>query len=147
MNLVRLFLCLIAALVIGVAVIVTANALTLDRAPASLLGDAAFVSALAILLWRNPGISLGSAGSVLGAVVAFIMSSVILAALGGALYFSLSGIGRVLVHVYSIGFYPAGADVPFDFGSLFWAFSMMALCAAGLLLGGLLRWLGQRQES
>lgn len=142
---IKLFFCLIAAMVVGVGVILAANAVT-DNRLLALLGDGAFVTTLGILIWRSPGISLGSTGSVLGAVTAFIVSGILLAGAGGALYFSVPWIGRVLVHIFSIGFYPAGADVPFDLGSLFWAFSMIALCAAGLALGGSLRWLQHRQQ-
>lgn len=143
---IRLFLCLLAAMVVGVGVILAFNAVTDDRSLASLLGDGAFLVTLGVLVWRNPGISLGSAASVVGAVTSFIASSIFLAAVGGALYFSAPWIGRVLVHIFSIGFYPAGADVPFDLGALFWAFSMIALCAAGLALGGWLRWVQRHRE-
>jgi hypothetical protein len=143
--LIKLFFCLIAAMVVGVGVILVAGVITENRSLA-LLGDGAFVATLGILIWRTPDISLGSAGSVLGAVTAFVASGIFLAGVGGVLYFSIPWIGRVLVHIFSIGFYPAGADVPFEFGALFWAFSMIALCAAGLAIGGSLRWLKQRQD-
>lgn len=144
MDLVKLFLCLISAMTAGVGVILGVNALTNDSSLASLAGDLVFVTALGVLIWRGRGIALGSVSSVLGAVIAFIASGIFLAAVGGALYFSAPWIGRILVHIFSIGFYPGGADVPFDLGSLFWAFSMIALCAAGLTLGGSLRWLTER---
>jgi hypothetical protein len=145
MTLSRLFLCLIVALGTGIGVVLVANIVTNDRSVA-LLGDVAFVATLGILIWRSPRISLAAIGSVMGAVTAFIAAGIILAAVGGALYFSVPWIGRVLVHIFSIGFYPAGADVPFDLGALFWALSMIVLCAAGLALGGSLRWLSEPQN-
>lgn len=121
-----------------------ANWLIDDPLTASLSGDATFVAVLAILVWRNSAIPLGSAASVLAAVVAFGVTGIVLADLGGALYFSVPPVGHVLVHVFSIGFYPPGADAPFDMGAMLWALSMLGLCAAGLAVGGGLRGLQHR---
>lgn len=143
MHLIRLYLCSLAALAVAVAVILTVNVIVDDRLAASLLGDAAFISVLGVLTGRNAAIRLGSVGSVLGAIVAFIATGILLADLGGALYFSAPVVGRVLVHTFSIGYYPGGADAPFGLGAMLWALSMLVICGLGLALGGGLQWLQQ----
>jgi hypothetical protein len=140
--LIRLYFCLLAGLAIAVGVILLANVVVGNPLTASLAGDATFVLTLGILIWRNPALPLTSAGSVLAAVVAFIATGIFLADLGGATYFTIPPLGQVLVHVFSIGYYPPGADAPFDMGAMLWALSMLALCAAGLVAGGSLRSLG-----
>jgi hypothetical protein len=143
--LIRLYFCLLMALAAAVTVILAANASTGDRLAASLLGDAVFVSVLGSLIWRNAAMPLGSVGSVLAAVAAFIATGILLADIGGALYFSAPVVGRVLVHIFSIGYYPGGADAPFDLGAMLWALSMLVICALGLAIGAGLRVLRQSQ--
>jgi hypothetical protein len=144
---VRLYFCLLAALLAAVVVILLANVAIGDRLVASLAGDLVFLLALGVLIWRNTAIPLTAAGSVLAAVVAFIATGILLADLGGATYFSFPSLGRVLVHIFSVGYYPSGADVPFDMGAPLWGFSMLALCAVGLALGGVLRTVTDRKHS
>jgi hypothetical protein len=141
----RLYFYLLGSLAAGVGVILLANWLIGDPLAASLAGDGTFVALLAIFVWRNAAIPLRSAASVLAAVVAFGATGIGLADLGGALYFSAPPVGRPLVHIFSIGFYPPGADAPFDMGAMLWAFSMVGLCALGLALGAGLRAFQQQE--
>lgn len=135
----RLYFCLLASLAAGVGVILFANWLIDNRLTASLSGDATFMVVLAALVWRDRAIKLESAASVLAAVAAFDVTAIALADLGGALYVSVPSVGHALTHIFSIGYYPAGADAPFDIGAMLWTLSMLGLCAAGLAAAGGLR--------
>jgi hypothetical protein len=144
---VRLYFCLLAALFAAAVIILLANVAVGDHLVSSLAGDVVFVLALGVLIWRNTAIPLMAAGSVLTAVAAFIATGILLADLGGATYFSVPSLGHILVHIFSVGYYPSGADVPFDMGALLWGFSMLGLCTLGLALGGLVRTVANRERS
>jgi hypothetical protein len=143
-RLVTLFLCFLAGLGVGMAVV---SALDEYDLLAPLVGNLSFIVVSGVLIWRSRTVLLSSAGSVLGAVCAFIAIGIGLADWGAMLYFLVPVAGRILVHVFSLGYYPPGADAPFDLGAILWALSMLVLCGTALAVGGLLKFLRPLPET
>jgi hypothetical protein len=137
-RLITLVFCFLAGLGAGMAVV---SALEEYDLLALLFGNLSFIIVSGAFIWRSRTLVLSSAGSVLGAACTFIGTGIVLADLGTKLYFSVPIAGRILVQVFSLGYYPPGADAPFDLGSMLWALSMLALCGAALAFGGFLKFL------
>lgn len=138
---IRLYLCLLAGLVAAALTVEAVSAVTGNELGAVLLGDAVFILGSACCVWRMSTVPMSAAVSVLGAVFTFIATGIAFAYVGGPLYVSAPVIGHILVRAFSIGLYPAGADVPFEIGAIFWSASMLPLCAVILALAALLKYL------
>ena len=82
------------------------------------------------------------AASPLPAVVATVAAVGLLAALavlGAVIHTRFPLAGAVLMESMTLGYYPPGADVPFEIGGLVWGLSMLALTGAALMAGGVFR--------
>jgi len=143
---VKLFLALWAALVLaGLAHIavfaVLGPSMWLESLGNSFspVGNFAFLIILALFVGRSRRIKAVSFGSAL-IVAGFIATVLALVYFGLWLTQISMPAGLVLVGaIGAIGYYPPGADMPFEYGARLWAASALLLSGAGLLLGAALQ--------
>jgi hypothetical protein len=65
---------------------------------------------------------------------------------GGLVYEKSPVLGNVMMAAVSIGYYPAGADVPLVPGFGLWGASSIAVILFGLVAGGMLRTILRKAE-
>ena len=108
------------------------------------LGNLLFVVLLGLVLYRYNEIEIITVRTII-AVLAFLATILVLSFVGIATY-EASGFGlSVLALIGTIGYYPAGSDVPIDYGIPLWVLSSLVPIYLGLVLGVVLRRFGPRR--
>jgi hypothetical protein len=139
---VRLFLALICAAAVSAVVGMTAHFLFPHALDVRLLGywialpgNLTFLVTLVLLIAMVRRISL-TLPSIVLSEVAFVALGVA-SALLGIMTFERWKFAAILLlgAVGTIGYYPSGADVPFEGGAQDWALSVLLLINMGLLIG------------
>lgn len=111
------------------------------------LGNILFILITALVVGHMKSVRLMTVQTAIG-VLAFFLA-IIAVSLAGIMLFAGLGVGLdLLALIGTIGYYPAGADVPIEHGLQLWIASSLLPIGIGLVLGALLLHLkGTRKSS
>lgn len=105
------------------------------------LGNVLFIALLAIIITQVRIFRLLSIHTIIS-IIGFFTSVVLISFIAMVMYEYLGFGLELLALIGTIGYYPAGADVPFSYGVQLWIMSSLVPIVVGLILGALLRRLG-----
>jgi hypothetical protein len=131
---IRIFLAMVVAAAVSSLIV----RMTSEPVAASVVGDLILVAGVALGASRGKAEPLTLLRS-LGAGITAILCVLLIVLAGLALSDKVTGYLEVATSIFWLGYYPSGADVPFNVGAFLWAASIAGLLGLGEVLGRLAR--------